>query len=377
MGSSTIFPSQRFRFSEGAHDAFARELRRRAAAMLNDPRKLRRGAWLMNAKAAVWAAVFLLSYGTLLGAPANGWACIALAFCTGTAALLLAIGAGHDAAHGAFFVSPALNRAMAIGSFALLGVDGNLWQRRHNGSHHAFPNVSGCDVDIDQNPVLRLSPHHPRRPWQRWQAFYAPLTYALVQAHSIVVGDAIYLFRKRLANIHRARPSASDVSIFAATKLVYATLAFVLPGALLHRPWWQIASTWLCVSAVTSLTFIALLIGTHFVEAAGHPAVAPDGTIAGSWARHQLATSLDWSPDSRLANWISGGANAHAAHHLFPRLPHVHYRALTPIIGELARLHGIPYNRATFVGMVRSHFRFLQRMAEAPHTDRAAPNPRH
>jgi linoleoyl-CoA desaturase len=363
---SNAFPSQRFRFSAGANDAFARELRHRAAAILADPRAMKTGAWLMKAKASVWAAAFLLSYGALLSAPASGGACIALAFCAGMATLLLAIGAGHDAAHGAFFASPAWNRALAIGSFALLGVDGNLWQRRHNGSHHAFPNVSGCDVDIDQNPILRLSPHHARRPWQRWQAYYAPLAYALVQAHSILVGDAIYLLRKRLANIHRERPSASDVAIFAGTKLVYATLAFVLPAALLHRPWWQIAATWFGVSAVTSLTFIALLIGTHFVEAASHPTVAPDGTIEGSWARHQLATSLDWSPESRLANWISGGANAHAAHHLFPRVPHVHYRALTPLIRELAARHAVPYNRATFPGMMRSHFRFLQRMAADP-----------
>jgi linoleoyl-CoA desaturase len=369
MSPLSVFPSQRFRFSDGAHDAFTRDLRRRAAKVLDDPRRLRRGGWLMKANAALWAAAFLLGYGTLLTAPANGWACIALAFCAGIAALLLAIGAGHDAAHGAFFESPALNRALAIGSFALLGVDGNLWQRRHNGSHHAFPNVSGCDADIDQNPILRLSPHHPRRPWQRWQVFYAPLAYAVVQVHSIVIGDAIYLFRKRLANIHRAHPSAVDVAIFATTKLAYATLAFILPGALLHRSWWQIAGTWLCVSAVTSLTFIALLIGTHFVEAAGHPTVAPDGTISGSWARHQLVTSLDWNPESRLANWISGGANAHAAHHLFPRVPHVHYPALTPIIRAVAEKHGLPYHRATFIGMVRSHFRFLRQMAEAPPAD--------
>jgi linoleoyl-CoA desaturase len=286
---------------------------------------------------------------------------------------MLAISVGHDAAHGAVFSTPVWNRTAAIGSFALLGVDGNLWQRRHAGSHHAFPNVSGCDVDIDQNPVMRLSPHHARQPWQRWQHVYAPLAYALVQAHSIVVGDAIYLFRKRLANIIRERPARSDVAIFVSTKLAYLTLAFAVPAAVLQRPWWQIAGTWFGVSSITSLIFIALLIGTHFVEAATHPAVATDGAINGSWARHQLATSLDWSPESRIANWASGGANAHAAHHLFPRVPHTLYPALTPAIRAAARTHHAPYNQMTFLAMVRSHFRFLRAMsaggAVAPRND--------
>jgi linoleoyl-CoA desaturase len=161
----------------------------------------------------------------------------------------------------------------------------------------------------------------------------------------------------------REWPARRDIAIFVAIKLSYACLVFVAPVLFMQRPWWQIAGTWLAVSALTSITFIGLLIGTHFVEATAHPGIAADGTIAGSWAQHQLATALDWNPDSRVANWISGGANAHAAHHLFPRVPHVHYRALTRIIQDAARRHGVPYNQSTFAGMIGSHFRFLKDMS--------------
>lgn len=357
---------RRFRFADGAHDAFSRDVQRLAAPILADPQRRKRGRRLLHAKAAAWAAVLAASYGALLAAPVSGWACLALAAIAAFAALMLAISAGHDAAHGAFFASPRANRALTIATFGLLGVDGNLWQRRHNGSHHAFPNVTGCDVDIDQNPVIRLSPHHARRPWQRWQHFYAPLAYALVQLHSIMVGDAIYLFRRRVANIIRERPSWSDAAIFAGTKVTYALLALGLPMAALARPWWQVACGWLAISTLTSLTFVVLLIGTHFVEASTHPLAAADGAIAGSWARHQLATSLDWHPESRLANALSGGANAHAAHHLFPRVPHVHYVVLTPIIRAAARRHSVPYNHASFAAMIASHFRFLRGLAREP-----------
>src|SRR5689334_15406940 len=243
----------RFRFADGANDALMREIRRRAAPILQDEARLRRSRRLVQAKGAIWAAAFILSYVAMLATSANGWVCVGFAISAGLAALMLAISVGHDAAHGAVFSTPVWNRTAAIGSFALLGVDGNLWQRRHAGSHHAFPNVSGCDVDIDQNPVIRLSPYHPRRPWQRWQHLYAPLAYALVQLHSIVVGDMIYLFRRRLANITRDRVAGAEVAIFAGAKLLYVTLALLLPVALLQRPWWQIVGTWLGVSALTSI----------------------------------------------------------------------------------------------------------------------------
>lgn len=353
----------RFRFSAGADCAFMRELRQIAAPLLADPRRLRRGRWLLHGKATVWFAAFALSYGLLLHSPAGGAGLLGLAAAAAFAALMLAISAGHDAAHGAFFANPRANRSLVIATFTLLGVDGNLWQRRHNGSHHPFPNVSGCDVDIDQNPVLRLSPHHPRRSWQCWQHLYAPLAYALVQLHSILIGDAIYFFRRRVANIQRKDLSTCDAAIFVGTKIAYVLLAIGLPMAVLDRPGWQIIAAWFAITMLTSLVFVVLLVGTHFVEATAHPVVADDGTISGSWAAHQLATSLDWNPRSRFATALSGGANLHAAHHLFPRVSHVHYRALTPLIRAAALRHALPYNNASFLSMIRSHFRFLRCLA--------------
>jgi linoleoyl-CoA desaturase len=76
-----------------------------------------------------------------------------------------------------------------------------------------------------------------------------------------------------------------------------------------------------------------------------------------------MVTSLDWSPYSAIATFVAGGANAHAAHHLFPNVSHAHYGAITRIIAETAVEFGVPHNVSTLPRMVRSHFRFLRRMA--------------
>jgi linoleoyl-CoA desaturase len=81
---------------------------------------------------------------------------------------------------------------------------------------------------------------------------------------------------------------------------------------------------------------------------------------------HALVTSVDWSPTSFWATLLAGGANAHAAHHLFPTIAHTHYAALTPIIARTAAEFGIPYHRTTLWRLIASHFRFLKRMGRPP-----------
>jgi linoleoyl-CoA desaturase len=114
------------------------------------------------------------------------------------------------------------------------------------------------------------------------------------------------------------------------------------------------------------VVFVFLLIGTHFSDETEFPAVDAAGNLPHAWARHNLVTACDWSPTSRWAHFLTGGVNAHAAHHLFPAVCHTHYRALADIIVVAADEFGVPYHRTTLPGMVRSHFAFLRRMGTRP-----------
>jgi linoleoyl-CoA desaturase len=81
---------------------------------------------------------------------------------------------------------------------------------------------------------------------------------------------------------------------------------------------------------------------------------------------HALVTAQDWALESRIAAFLTGGANCHAAHHLAPRLSHRHYRRLAPLIRTVAQRHGIRRSSTTFAGLVASHFRFLRTMPSSP-----------
>jgi len=363
MRSSEAVAPAKLRFAEGNRNDFYRTLRARVNAYLAAGGRSRYADATIALKGLAFLAVAAAAYGLILSGRFGHSAMLALACLYALAALMLAIGIGHDAAHQVLFRSPRLNFLVQFCCFALLGADPYLWRLRHVKSHHTFPNVNGCDIDIDSNLFLRLSPNHPLRPHQRLQHLYAPLIFWLVDLHTVFVQDPHYLLKRRLANMIDVRHPPFAYASFVLCKAIYVAVVLGLPLALLPLAWWHVIVGMLVASFVASCAFVYLLIGTHFAEETAFPEVGADGTVPLDWARHAMATALDWSPYSRLAHFIAGGANCHAAHHLFPNVSHAHYIAITRIIARTAAEFGVPHNVTTLPRMVRSHFRFLRRMA--------------
>jgi linoleoyl-CoA desaturase len=350
----------RIHFDPISTSSFFAALRPRVEAYLKGKRHI--GSPYVAAKAAFYLGLGITLYLLMLFGGFSGAMTLGLGIGASVSSILLAINVGHDAAHNTFSRRRWLNQAALNVPFTLVGIDPDLWQLRHTKSHHIFPNVNGCDIDIDSNLFVRLSPNHPRRWYQRYQHIYAPFLYAVVGLHSAFVQDFEYLFKRDLANLKDIEHPRSFYTAFAVRKIVFATLVIVLPLALLPFAWWQILLGALAANAVASFVFIAMLIGTHFAEETAFPEPAADGSLGADFATHALVTSLDWHPHSHIAQLFAGGGNTHVAHHLFPHLSHAHYTPISRMIEETARELGVRYNKTTFPGLIASHFMFLRRM---------------
>lgn len=355
----------RIRFARRDGAAFYRDVKRRVDADLAARGETRFADWRVALKAALFTATGAGAYALILAEAAAPLGLLALAFVFGLSCLFLGLSVAHDAAHDALTPNKRLNYALHLLTFSLLGVDARLWRLRHVRSHHVFPNVNGCDADIDHNGFIRLSPNQPRRWFHRYQHLYAPLLYGIVNLHSIFIQDAIYITKTRLANITDIRHSAADYVLFFFAKIAYFALVLGVPIAVMELHWSWILLGYVAMTSVISIVFITLLIGTHFAEEAAFPEVAPDGAIDNHWALHAIDTSVDWSPASWWANVFCGGLNTHVAHHLFPGVSHVHYRRVARFIQETAAEHGLALHETTLPGLVRSHFRFLKRLGQA------------
>ena len=80
---------------------------------------------------------------------------------------------------------------------------------------------------------------------------------------------------------------------------------------------------------------------------------------------YQMRTTHNFARGNRLLSWYVGGLNYQIEHHLFPRVCHVHYRQLSPIVERLAAKHGVPYHSCpTLWQAIRSHYRVLKRLGD-------------
>ncbi|MFO0850597.1 MAG: acyl-CoA desaturase [Gemmataceae bacterium] len=354
------------RFRHEGDDHFYAVLKRRVAEHLRAGGRTGYADRLFWTKAALFGGLAVGCYALILSSPFPAWTLLPLAAGYGAAVILLGINVAHDAAHRTVSRRWWVNDLIQFGCFTLVGVNAYLWRLRHTRSHHVFPNVNGCDIDIDENLFLRLSPNQPWRPHFRWQHLYAPLAYVFVAVHTIVWQDFAYLWKRRLANMTDLRHPWHQYLLFGLSKGLYAGLTLGLPMWLLPVPWWQVLLGYLAMTATVSVVFVFLLIGTHFSDATEFPATTPAGDLPYTWAEHNLATACDWAPESFWAHFFVGGVNAHAAHHLFPKLCHTHYRAIVPIIAATAAEFGLPYHRTSLAGMIDGHFRFLRAMGRPP-----------
>jgi linoleoyl-CoA desaturase len=82
-----------------------------------------------------------------------------------------------------------------------------------------------------------------------------------------------------------------------------------------------------------------------------------------AWAVHQVETTVDFARNNRLWTWYLGGLNFQIEHHLFPRVCHTHYPALSRIVELVCKEYGVRYGvHRTFFDGVKAHYRWLKEM---------------
>jgi linoleoyl-CoA desaturase len=114
---------------------------------------------------------------------------------------------------------------------------------------------------------------------------------------------------------------------------------------------------------IGGFTLTIIFQSAHVVPTSAYPLPDKEGILPNSWAIHQMMTTADFSPNSRIFSWYIGGLNYQIEHHLFPNICHVHYRKLSHIVKETAREFGIPYNvQPTFIRAVWSHGKMLKHL---------------
>lgn len=244
----------------------------------------------------------------------------------------------------------------------IIGAGSYFWRWKHNRFHHTFTNIAGFDTDIDFGFLGRIAPSGKRLWFHRRQHLYMWFLYALFAVKWHVFDDFRSVIRGRLGNHRIPRPGGLDLAGFIAGKAAFLSLAFVIPS--LFHPLGNVVLFYLGTMSVAGFTLSLIFIMPHTAGESEFPRPDEDtGRIANPRAVHQCRVTVDFLRSNPVATWLVGGLNFHREHHLFPRICHMHYRKIAPIVDEVCEKYGVPHvDHKSYWAGLRSHYHWLREM---------------
>ena len=347
-----------------ASQSFYADLKSRVYGYFEEKEKSATGNIFLFLKAGILLASFILFYTHLVFFnPGVFWSVVE---CVVMGVVVSAIGFNimHDGAHGSFSKYRWLN-AMAAFSLNILGGSSFMWNMKHNVIHHAYTNVEGVDDDIDAQPWLRMSAHQKKRSLHKYQHLYFWFFYCMLYIFWIFMMDYQKYFKGKIGDIRIKKMSVADHFVFWGFKILNIGTYIVLPILILGFVKWIVGFA--IFTAVTGFVISIVFQLAHTVE---HTTFAmPEeatGKIDDEWAIHQLKTTANFATKNKIVTWFVGGLNFQIEHHLFPKISHVHYPAISKIVKQVCQEYGIGYIEYPKTRLaIASHISFLKQMGRA------------
>jgi len=340
--------------------AFQQELRRRIDEFFQRTQRRQRDCPQLYFKTIVLLAAFIGTYVALVFFAQAWWQALPLAILLGFLTAGIGLNIQHDGGHDAFSDRPWINKLTAM-TLDLIGGSSYVWHYRHTVLHHTYVNITGHDSDIDLGALGRVTPYQKRLPIHRWQHYYMWPLYGLMAIRWQLFGDYLDVIRGEVSGHPIPRPKGWNLALFLGGKLTFLIIAFGVP--MIFHPWWIVLIYYGTAAMVVGITLSVVFQLSHIVEEAEFVAPTEANRIENAWAIHQVESTVDFARRSKLAAWLLGGLNYQIEHHLFPRICHVHYPAMSKIVEQTCRDFGVTYHEhRTFMAGVASHFRWLRTM---------------
>jgi linoleoyl-CoA desaturase len=355
-------PSRRLIF--GRDNSFQIELRRRVDDYFRSTGRRQRDCPQMYLKTAIILSVFLGLYLSLVVFVSTWWLALPLAVLLGLSMSSIGFNIEHDGGHRSYSNHGWVNRIMAM-TLDLIGASSYVWHWKHVVVHHTYVNITGHDADIDVGFLGRLTPHQQRFAFHRWQQFYLWPLYGLNIIKWHLFDDFRDVILGRIGENRMPRPRRWELLSFIGAKILFLTMAFGVP-LLLHRAWVVLLFYAVTVSVAGVVVSVVFQLA-HCVEEAEFPLpLKNSGSLENSWAIHQVETTVDFARRSKVESWLLGGLNFQIEHHLFPRICHVNYPAISELVEQTCQEFGIKYRaHLSFRAGLASHFRWLRRMGKS------------
>jgi fatty acid desaturase (delta-4 desaturase) len=259
----------------------------------------------------------------------------------------------HDANHGAISPNGWVNMLWGL-TQDWIGGSSLLWKHHHVLLHHPYTNLDKADPDATTD-VIRL---HQDTEWHwvyRWQGIYTWFLLPLLPLswHFKEIWDLLAMKHMGYNISEMARTEAQIGIMLRFLFLIrfYAIPLYLFPS--LHT----IACTLICLGVGGAYLGVNFIISHNF-EGVKH---INKSYSKRDWCITQVETSS--SVGGRSLAYFHGGLNYQIEHHLFPRICHVHYHKMQPIVKQWAKENKIKYKHfKTLPENIASCYRYLVSM---------------
>ena len=276
----------------------------------------------------------------------------------------------HDALHGAYSTNKRINFMMGS-VINMIGGSIFNWKLQHNILHHTYTNVYEMDDDIDEKVILRFTEHSAPKKVHKFQWWYAFIFYGITTLYWLFAKDFLqyHKYKKNGVNNQSKEKNRIVLAKIILMKLAYFAFFIALP-LLTGMPVLHWLAGFLLMHFVCGIILTVTFQLAHTVEGTTHPLPDEKGMIQQDWAIHQMESTVNFAPHNKVLSWYVGGLNFQVEHHLFPRISHVHYPNIAPIVKATAEEFGVPYQvNPTIGGAIQSHIRLLKQLGHMPSLD--------
>lgn len=354
----------RVNFSNKTNTEFFEAARKRVNDYFNTHRISRYGNYKMVIKTIVMILLYLGPYAFLVsGLVVNPIVIWILWTIMGFGMAGIGLAIMHDANHGSYSNNARVNKYLGY-IIHLVGGSVVNWKIQHNVLHHSYTNIEGHDEDITTISLIRLTPNQKLKKIHRYQHIYAWFFYSLMTFFWFIYKDIPQLMRYKADGRLDAKQKSRYRWLMAeliSSKVLYALYIIVIPILVLNIPWWVTILAFFTMQVICGLLLTTIFQLAHIMPNSKFPLPDPKGTMENNWAIHQLQTTTNFSPRSRLLSWYVGGLNYQIEHHLFPNICHIHYKKISSIVKNTAQEYGIPYHsEPNFIRAIKSHVKMLK-----------------
>ena len=272
---------------------------------------------------------------------------------------LIGLNVQHDANHGALSRQWRVNRYFGLAQ-NYIGGSMMSWVHQHVVQHHVHTNDVSRDPDCQGAPIIRMNPTHEPLPFMAAQHVFVFLALPLL---GLKKPPDDMLVNAGLSQIHT--PYGNLVGGYRAVDFAWGLFFFArFLGAPLALGWARTSPAeavvgFAAMAAVGGLYLALFFIishnfeGVHFFDgeeaqgseylAHGHAKAGDTYAPAGprSFVYRQVASSSNVG--GAWLGFLNGGLNYQIEHHLFPRMSHVHYPKVAPVVAAFCKARDIPY----------------------------------